>query len=48
LLLSALPFSLLDDEELGDGAISDMLYFSDASPSLADQSFYYVPLLQKT
>jgi hypothetical protein len=25
-----------------------MLYFSDASPSLADQSFYYVPLLQKT
>lgn len=41
-------FSSLDDEELGDGAISDMISFSDESPLLVDPSLYDVPLLQET
>jgi hypothetical protein len=50
LLLLPLPllFSSLDDEELGDGAISDMLSFSDAPALLDDPSWYYVPLLRKS
>nr|CAB3470494.1 unnamed protein product [Digitaria exilis] len=39
--LFLLLFSSLDDEELGDGAISDMLSFS-------DDSSYYVPQLRET
>ena len=47
LLLLPLAFSSLD-EELGDGAIPDMLSFSDAPALLVDPSWYYVPLLRKS
>jgi len=39
----------LDDDELGDGAMSDMLFFLDMPPLLVeDPSWYYVPLTPKT
>jgi hypothetical protein len=43
------PFPPSLDDELGDGAMSDMLFFLDMPPLLVeDPSWYYVPLTPKT